>query len=339
VAYDRLINLENDLSQEIEAAFGFSGLGLIVIKDVPNLKEKRQKLLMLSSKFANLPEEIKAKTVHKESHYSFGWSHGKERLKKGYPDVHKGSFYNNPQYDVPTSDPATIQKAPEVCSPNIWPKDDLPELEPAFKDLGQQMVTIGTFLAQHCDKFIKSKFADNYKTGTFEKVIRESRTCKARLLHYFPIKTNEYREYDSWCGWHNDHSALTGLCPSMFSNISSEGEIPSSDPAAGLHVKSRKESVVQVKISPDCLAYQIGETAQVFSGGILRATPHAVRALKYPESLTMVRDTFAVFMQPNYDFVLEPPSGVDPSSVAVGQYKKGMDFGEFGKATIAGYYD
>jgi isopenicillin N synthase-like dioxygenase len=50
-------------------------------------------------------------------------------------------------------------------------------------------------------------------------------------------------------------------------------------------------------IPRDCIAYQIGETSTIMSGGLLRATPHAVQAVRYPESKSMGRSTFAVFME------------------------------------------
>ncbi len=103
-----------DLSASIEAAFGFDGLGILVVRGVPNFAELRGKLLPLAhrydhtlwpsrlsslyaqlqrisfiSRFANLSEEAKNKTVHKESFYSFGWSHGQEILE-GRPDYSKG---------------------------------------------------------------------------------------------------------------------------------------------------------------------------------------------------------------------------------------------------------
>lgn len=42
-------------------------------------------------------------------------------------------------------------------------------------------------------------------------------TTKARLLHYFPPSPenplpSENEPIDSWCGFHLDHSLLTGLC-------------------------------------------------------------------------------------------------------------------------------
>ena len=42
-------------------------------------------------------------------------------------------------------------------------------------------------------------------------------TTKARLLHYFPPTSQDAlpsddEPVDSWCGFHLDHSLLTGLC-------------------------------------------------------------------------------------------------------------------------------
>jgi isopenicillin N synthase-like dioxygenase len=36
-----------------------------------------------------------------------------------------------------------------------------------------------------------------------------------RLLHYFPFDVKENVQ-DDWCGWHNDHGALTALTSSMY---------------------------------------------------------------------------------------------------------------------------
>ena len=76
--------------------------------------EKRQRLLPLSRRFANLPSGTKAKYVHPESFYSFGWSHGKEKLAGGRPDVTKGSFYNNPTTNRPFDDEDIIAEFPSV---------------------------------------------------------------------------------------------------------------------------------------------------------------------------------------------------------------------------------
>jgi len=343
IPYETIRNQDSNLSREIEQAFGFEGLGLILIKGVPEYPTLRQTLLPLGTAFAKLPDTIKEKYVQEKSHYSYGWSHGKEQLKAGIPDIYKGSYYNNPQFDIPTEDPERIATAPEVCCPNVWPtKEDFPLLEPAFKNLGQLIVNVGLLLAHHCDKYTIEKLGDKFKKNNYlENVIKSSRSTKARLLHYFEIAdatTISNTDTDNWCGWHNDHDSLTGLCSAMYQDVRTGSIISSPDPDAGLYARTRTGGVVQVKIPEDCLAFQIGESSQIVTGGLLRATPHAVKALNPPHSAHVARDTFAVFMQPNFDHVILPPEGIDVNSVAVGQYKEGMDFGAFGKATIDYYY-
>jgi len=70
----------------------------------------------------------------------------------------------------------------------------------------------------------------------------------------------------------------------------------------------------------------------------LRATPHAVRGLSYPQSRNISRTTFAVFMQPNFDSILNLPNQVSTDEAGAEFYKEGMNFGDFGQAVIKAYY-
>jgi len=337
--YEDLLN-GKDYSKSIEVAFGYEGIGLLLVKGVPKYNEYRSELLPLAWKFTSLPDEIKEKVVHKTSNYSVGWSHGKEILKEGKFDTFKGSYYNNPQFDEPTSDEELIKKYPESCLPNIWPDDDFPELKPAFMQLGQLVVEVGSLVAKQCDKYAKKILGSKYEDGQLEKIIKTSRTCKARLLYYFPIKDDKTpRTRDSWCGWHNDHSSLTGLCSAMFINETEKKvDVASPDQEAGLYARTRTGNEFKVKIPKDCLAFQIGESSQVLTGGALRATPHAVQACAWPASKDYGRSSFAIFMQPDNDFLMKLPEGTDIKKVAVPQYKQGMTFADFHKATITSYY-
>lgn len=137
--------------------------------------------------------------------------------------------------------------------PNIWPKDDFPALEPAFKALGQLIVDVGILVARQCDKHVQKKLPE-FHGITLEQVIRGSHTAKARLLHYFPIKEAGDRERDSWCAWHNDHGSLTGLCPAMFQNSGDlDTEINNPDPQAGLYVRTRAHKELRVVFPKDCM--------------------------------------------------------------------------------------
>eukprot|EP01122_Echinamoeba_exundans_P006717 TRINITY_DN1945_c0_g2_i1.p2 TRINITY_DN1945_c0_g2~~TRINITY_DN1945_c0_g2_i1.p2 ORF type:complete len:203 (+),score=42.85 TRINITY_DN1945_c0_g2_i1:725-1333(+) len=200
------------------------------------------------------------------------------------------------------------------------------------------MINVGAEVARHCDKLVKSK-CPNYQDGLLENIVRNGRIPKGRLLHYFPIPTPGDRTRDSWCGWHNDHSCLTALCSSYYMDSRDPThEIDCPDPAAGLYARTRQGEELKIPIPRDALAFQIGESSQILTGGFLRATPHAVQALSYPESQWTMRDTLAVFMQPNHDLPMEPPAGISPDAVAVGQWKPGMSYGQFSKITIEYYY-
>ena len=329
------MNSSVDLSNLVAKAFGKEPgcLGACFVKNVPDLPVLRKKLLRLASEFALLPDEAKQKSVHKESSYLFGWSHGKE-IMNGKPDLAKGSFYNNPIRDSSPvqKDVDYILKFPEYAFANVWP-EDFPELREAFMRLGQLIVHVGKRVCFHCDKYLASKL--DLPPNFIEKAISDSETTKARLLHYFPIpeEYNQSRE-DSWCGLHLDHSVITGLVSAIYFDETDPVSIKEVDKSdanvakalepAGLYIQSRGDEFVQVnnslrlyvscqtqilckpifqkvKIPEDCLAFQIGEAAQVASEGLLVATPHLVKGASFPN---VARNTFAVFMQvSNYSLV------------------------------------
>lgn len=336
-----------DLSAAIERAYGPDGIGLLVVRGVPELAELRKGLLPLGFRFAALPNEVKDRYVHARSSYSFGWSHGKELLKPGQFDEFKGSYYNNPQYDVPQADPSLVEKYPENYHPNVWPDADFPELRPAFMALGQRMVDVGVLVAEQCDRYVGSRLGNRLPAGAqLARTIRESRACKARLLYYFAINEDATpRTRDSWCGWHSDHGSLTALCPAMYFEAEpgapepARSDIALPDPEAGLYVRTRGGEERKVVIPKDCLAFQIGESSQIVTGGLLRSTPHAVQALAYPASRNISRSTFAVFMQPDNDSRLQAPEGTDPKEQRVGAFQSGMTFGDFARATFAKFYN
>jgi isopenicillin N synthase-like dioxygenase len=212
--YNSLLNKETDLKSELEKAFGNQGLGVCLIKNVPGLVEKRSQLLRLASVFANLQDSVKQECVHPESSFLFGWSHGKE-IMNGKPDSAKGSYYNNPILDDPLQNQEYIQKYPEYGYPNVWPKQ-MPEFKEAFMSLGALIVDVGILLASHCDEYLTSTYPD-IPSNFISNALKDSKTCKARLLHYFPQSSLENQDaMDSWCGLHIDHSLLTGLTSAMY---------------------------------------------------------------------------------------------------------------------------
>ena len=341
----------------------------------------------MAAKFASLPDEVKKVTETPHAYFQVGWSHGNEKLQGDKPDWAKGSYYCNPLVDRPTEDEALIKQYPSFLEPNVWPTCSIPEFEGAFKSLGRQVVEVGRMLAYHCDAFVEGE-CEGYEKGAFYKLLCESKCCKGRLLHYFPSdevaemnskadgeavavggeatspggtvvpspvkKEDEDTAFSNSCGWHNDHGSLTGLVPAMY--LDKAGVVvPNPDPASGLYVRSRSGKLVQVKfpVNSNCVAFQIGETSQIHTGGVLQATPHAVRGAEGAGAVGISRDTFAVFMEPEYDGALELPAGKSVADVQSGEavrwlpktvktlgsrWVEGMDFGEFSEKTFEAFY-
>lgn len=302
IPYSDLLDKRTDLSEKLEAGFGVNGLGIIAVSHVPKYPVLRKNLLELSHSLAALPEEAKEDLEDPDSRYSFGWSHGKEKLESGQPDKFKGSFYANPIVDIPTTNEALIKRYLSYCRPNLWPRDTLPELEHAFKDLGRLIFNVGLLLAYHCDKYVSKQSFLN-EVHNLEVMLGRSLCHKGRLLHYFPaLQSNQDQNIDemaSWCGWHTDHGSLTGLTHAMYMKDGSQIACP--DNTAGLYIKTRSSAVVKAIYGEHDIAYQVGEATEILSKGLFHATPHCVKTPRGDKAGGVERNTFALFMQPNWD--------------------------------------
>ncbi len=367
IDYDDLSSAKDDIVGKVGEAFGYEGLGILAVRNVPNLQKLREKLLSVGRHFAeDLPEETRKKYEHPKSYWSFGWSHGKEKLQ-GRPDYSKGSYYNNPTENVPYTDSKIVEAWPSFAHPNIWPsKEDEPELESSFMTLGKLIVRTGVKLASICDMYTEKVLAEKHGNMTMEKnkllrIIKGSKVTKGRLVHYYSRTEEEIKKnvdpefaFSSWCGWHNDHGSLTGVVPALYFKDGKVIKEGSPDPQAGLYVKSRQGQIHKVVAPPNSLLFQIGETAQIHSGGVLQATPHAVRGANIAG---ISRTAFAVFMEPNMDEVMSSPldSSIAQTNEAAQSLPKGVpplkkrwgtercpfttcSFGDFTHATLNEYH-
>jgi isopenicillin N synthase-like dioxygenase len=127
-------------------------------------------------------------------------------------------------------------------------------------------------------------------------------------------------------------------------------EIACPDARAGLYIMSRSGALVRAPIPADCCAFQCGETLQVASGGLLRATPHCVRAAQAAEGVVS-RANLAVFMEPNPTARMGMPEGADRAAMLGGaellprgvpplatRWAEGDTFSAFTDKTLAAYY-
>ncbi|KAJ5086009.1 hypothetical protein N7532_010780 [Penicillium argentinense] len=303
-------------------AFGPSSLGIIVVKDLPaEFATLRAQVLSNASYLAALPASELETLESPQSKYLVGWSCGKETLKSGQYDTHKGSyyincaFYQNPELNNAPAD--GFPDFPQYTAPNIWPDSEkLPGFRPAVQELCSLIIDTAALVANACDRFAEVNI-DGYKAGYLQRVVRSSLTTKARLLHYFPSDSpkdeEEENDDDDWCATHVDHGCLTGLTSAMFLDeeatpptlpanapeTATLSELPTSpDPAAGLYIRSRTGQIVKVNIPKDCLAFQTGEALQLITKGKFRAVPHFVKGAR-AGSGRVARNTLAVFTQPN----------------------------------------
>eukprot|EP00741_Cyanophora_paradoxa_P016015 tig00000042_g15461.t1 len=331
-----------DITEQIRLAYGEGGLGILLVRGIPGFSEKRSRLLPLARDLARLPQGDLDALERPEFKYSIGWSHGKERLEGGRLDTAKGSFYANPISDEPAhdADAATVARHIDQFAANVWPRSSLPDLEAAFKDAGGTLVEVGRLILAAADGYVRREMGAAYEPGRLARAVSHRECAMGRLLHYFPRSREELESGAAagrWCGWHTDHSAITGLYSALF--LDPEGRpVPCPDPSAGLYIRNRAGEVVKVAIPPDMAAFQIGESAQVLSGGALRATPHCVQGPSTVECAGISRNTLAVFVQPRWNEPMSAPDGIDARAVRVGAWRPGQSFVEFAHATVMNGY-
>ena len=179
-------------------AFGPHGLGIVLVSNVPHFNTVRTALLPLAAQIPHLPPHVLDMCTDPESYYQVGWSHGKEILSSTtrQPDTHKGSYYANPLLTNANNN-----------NNNKWPPaPHLPQLEPAFCQMGQLLHAVGCLIAQVCDVYCCHSDA----TTRLAPTLIQSQNANGRLLHYFPLvvpttTTTTTSTIPTWCSWHNDH--------------------------------------------------------------------------------------------------------------------------------------
>eukprot|EP00730_Choanoeca_flexa_P015394 TRINITY_DN705_c0_g1_i1.p1 TRINITY_DN705_c0_g1~~TRINITY_DN705_c0_g1_i1.p1 ORF type:complete len:354 (+),score=52.23 TRINITY_DN705_c0_g1_i1:53-1114(+) len=337
-----------DLCAQIKEAYGEDGLGIMAITNVPNLEECRERALAHSFSLGQLSKETLAK-YEVPPYYQRGWSCGQEKMKDGTPDFNKGSFYFNPVRDS-FHNPQGAEDYPTFYGTNVWPTTELgSSFETDLKTCSKLMIDVAKLVARQCDNYVRQELKSAF-LHSLEAILTESQHPAARLLHYFARSDNDeagLSASDGWCGWHNDHGTLTALLPALYQDSKSGDIIPNPDPEAGLYIKNRKGDVVKAKPPSGCLLVQMGETAQIHTGGILKATPHMVRAVSKPN---VARATMAVFTEPGHGYAMSLPTSRTqaealrcehlPEGVPTleSRWQEGISFGDFGNKTIQAYY-
>ena len=293
--YDLLIS-GHDYTAEVAAAYSKNGLGILAVVGAPNatIDGPRRRLLKLGHTLATSPPEKLAAYERPELSYASGWSLGRETFK-GKPDMSKGSWYAHALEDAPGKDDPSAHRYPLLTGTNIWPSalvgDDF---EAAFKELSRALYDLSAHVLRNADAYVEATNPSAPKGALLRSTHERSRLHVGRLLHYYAPNASddapaagaggeggaseESDEDSGWCGWHNDNSVITCLPPALWLDEPTGEPIAAEEcPAGGLVVRTRKGRRVSVQVPRGAILFQLGEAAQIISGGLLMATPHAVR--------------------------------------------------------------
>ena len=257
IEFRDIMRQDKGLYEKFEEAYGDEGVGAIIVNNIPEFPEKRRRLLPYAQMLTKLNKQSLESLESPEFFYSVGWSHGREKFQ-GKPDLLKASYYACPLSDKFQM----VYSEGEIrnCS-NKWPAPGvLDGYEDAFKDLGKYINLIGVEVAKNLDKYVKAR-CSTYKENQIETHLRKSTRTTGRLLHYFPVDEDIDITDMKWCGWHNDHGTLTGLCSAMYLDKDFNEVAPEEieDDVSGLFAMTRDHQEVKIKIPQNSLAFQIGE--------------------------------------------------------------------------------
>uniref|UniRef100_A0A0D9XIJ2 Isopenicillin N synthase-like Fe(2+) 2OG dioxygenase domain-containing protein n=1 Tax=Leersia perrieri TaxID=77586 RepID=A0A0D9XIJ2_9ORYZ len=137
-------------------------------------------------------------------------------------------------------------------------------------------------------------------------MIERQKDCKDESIHGSAVSLTNL-----WQDWHYDYGVLTVLTAPLFlcsargEQCSIGEECSPPDEHTYLQLLNTKK-IFSVRCSPDSFIVQVGEAADILSGGKLRSTLHAVS--RPYGSTNISRETFVVFLQPSWDKTL-PYSG------------------------------
>jgi isopenicillin N synthase-like dioxygenase len=110
----------------------------------------------------------------------------------------------------------------------------------------------------------------------------------------------------------------------------------------------RTKEQKKIPLRTNMLAFQLGESAEIHTGGFLEATPHCVVRSDEIAGKKISRNTFALFMQPNHLEPMTIPEGVSEGMITEKEehekvtpiskrWENGITFKEFTNRTLAHY--
>ncbi len=323
-----------NLIDKIYQAFGINGLGICIIKNVPDFLTYRRKVLTNGYKIIHEPKEVIDSISKPEFDYPIGFDN--------QVFITKGDKVNNMFKSFTARslrETLVYPKNPEMEKnhTNLWPTT-IPNFKEDFIFLGKLINRCQSNLLRHLCQYI------TYLNPTFKNKLHEdfkdesNQDSYGRLIAYSPpedyIHEKEEDKY-IWDDWHTDYNLLTGLTHPLY--FTKEGKEYSCGHSS-LNIKDRSGKEHLLKFEPDELAIQAEDTMFILSGGVILPTPHAVR-VNPSMPLNLFRINLATFFQPNYNYVMNIPGGKeykdiiekDPTKLQFrnADFENGMDYATY----------
>jgi len=337
IDYEQLINEKCDLEEKIDRAYGKNGLGLIVIKNIPEITKIRQNIFESGFQLAHLNKARLTELERPDAQYYVGWSKGRQYLGDG-DDYMQAMFYARIFTDT-----AIYPKDPELERKftNIWP-EELKNFKENYIKTGKAIANCQINLLKHFDKYLIDKIqtenSKEYKSFLY-KNFSINNDATGMMAIYYPPSLFEHKNYngksDNWCGWHRDFGLFSGLLNPMF--FTQDGKVVNLK-TGGLLVKDRMGDINEMQYDDNEIVIQAADALFIFSGGSIISTPHAVKVRDdIPKDL--FRLNFITFFEPHLSMKLKPPGDMkleelikkDPFKMSnvITKFREGMTYKEF----------
>lgn len=353
IPFEKLINKETNLNEEIHHALSTDGLGLLVVKNIPAYENLRSDILQKVFQLGNLDKAYLKTLERPDVNYSIGWNVGMGFTEKQYDYLQGGllirPFSENPPYRKDKK----IDEAFRDSHQNIWPSEEkIKGFKKSLQDLCRLTLQCQLSLLPHLDKYIQKVYPNVYKENFLRENFSEYYELISRLLVYYPInrlssdiiKEKGEKIKEKWTGWHRDFGLVTALTHPVYYN--QEGKVFQNIKSA-LLVEDRKCRIHEVNFEENEIAMQTGDALFILSGGSIIATPHCVKVPeKFPDHL--FRITIANFFEPYMNFEMLAPEGIninevfnkDPFKMANSftKFRQGCLYQEFLQAALETFY-
>lgn len=321
----------SSIVSSIKAAFDPNSLGVIAIRKVPCFDHFRIRLLQEGIKM------VHDRRVHElespETKYKVGFNPGAEKSRYKW-SLDKNSygqtnFTGNIFYDTYDELGLRIE--------NKWPAWQ-PEYKESFINCGKVMRDVSLRLSPHIDLYLNSL---GYKSIFYDAIKKNDLICKGRFLGYFHQDGVDYTK-ENWATAHRDYSVMTALTEPLIIDEDTQQEVKLEH--SGLVITAQNQDHMIERLEPDTMLVQLGEVAEIISGGLLTGTPHQVK--HFEGSKRLFRGQFVLFMDPLPNTVLEPvrcpPQFVESSKELLPiayRWQPGQTFGNYYANTRNSFYD